>query len=287
MRMQTLATHEQLPTKTIMNQLEGLNQNDIIPKVTGKITKLWPAKEREGKFGPYKIQGGDIEIDGDIYGITFMDKEQNPDVLKGKVVTISSTKGKMGLGGVELSHESYSKSDGTKVDRDCIKVKKTAKVELAGGETIEEPARVAPVTPRQTQIGDPKKAIDSIVEMHIYIDGLVRHAYAGRASDEETLRSYVASVFIEANRKGIVMASVPSEPSVPVCDPKDWGAAIVPSGSMKGKTLGSVGKPALTKLYQHYLEKGFDCPFSKCVEQAGIDLNLDGPLEEVQDDIPW
>ena len=121
--------------------------------------------------------------------------------------------------------------------------------------------------------------------MHIYIDGLVRHAYASRVSDEETLRSYVASVFIEANRKGISYV-VASEPPKAVCDPKDWGAAIVPSGSMKGKTLGSVGKPALTKLYQHYLEKGFDCPFSKCVEQAGIDLNLDGPLEE-QDDIPW
>ena len=106
-----------------MKQLEGLNPNDIIPKVTGKITKLWPAKEREGKFGPYKIQGGDIEIDGEIYGITFMDKEQNPDVLKGKVVTISSTKGKMGLGGVELSHESYSKSDGTKVDRIMLMLK--------------------------------------------------------------------------------------------------------------------------------------------------------------------
>jgi hypothetical protein len=271
-----------------MKQLEGLNQNDIIPKVTGKITKLWPAKEREGKFGPYKIQGGDIEIDGEIYGITFMDKEQNPDVLKGKVVTISSTKGKMGLGGVELTHESYSKSDGTKVDRDCIKVKKTAKVELAGGETIEEPVSVTRETrPARQADGDPKKAIDSIVEMHQYIDGLVRHAYASRVSDEETLRSYVSSVFIEANRKGIVIASAPAEPSVPVCDPKDWGAAIVPSGSMKGKTLGSVGKPALTKLYQHYLEKGFECPFSKCVEQAGIDLNLDGPLEEVQDDIPW
>jgi hypothetical protein len=272
----------------IMKQLEELNQNDIIPKVTGKITKLWPAKEREGKFGPYKIQGGDIEIDGDIYGITFMDKEQNPDVLKGKVVTISSTKGKMGLGGVELSHESYSKSDGTKVDRDCIKVKKTAKVELAGGEAIEEPVSATRETrpARQTE-GDPKKAIDSIVEMHIYIDGLVRHAYAGRASDEETLRSYVASVFIEANRKGISYA-VASEPPKPACDPKDWGAAIVPSGSMKGKTLGSVGKPALTKLYQHYLEKGFECPFSKCVEQAGNDLQLGGDLtEEVQDDIPW
>jgi hypothetical protein len=186
---------------------------------------------------------------------------------------------------VTLDHESYDGKNGH-VDRDVIKVTGSGKVEIEG--QSEEPPRVATsATPRQTEIGDPRKAIDSIVEMHLYIDGLVRHAYASRVSDEETLRSYVSSVFIEANRKGIVIASAPAEPSVPVCDPKDWGAAIVPSGSMKGKTLGSIGKPALTKLFQHYLEKGFECPFSKCVEQAGIDLNLDGPLEEVQDDIPW
>ena len=271
-----------------MSQLAGLNQKDIIPKVTGKITKLWEPKEKEGNYGKYTIQSGEIEIEGNLYGLTFWDCPQNAEIMKGKMVTISSRKGKMGLGGVELDHESYTTKNGDKVDRDSIRVKKTAKVELAGSEqTAEEPTtrETRPVQSSPVQSGDPKKAIDSIVEMHLYVDALVRHAYASRVKDEETLRSYVASVFIEANRKGIAFTGQVEAPK-PVCDPKDWGAAIVPSGSMKGKTLGSVGKPALTKLYQHYLEKGFDCPFSKCVEQAGIDLNLDGPLEE-QDDIPW
>jgi len=265
------------------NQLDGIEQKDVIKRVTGKITKLWEARTFNGPKGEFTKQGGEIEIDGTSYGLAFWNNNQS-DSLKGKVVTLSSVRSKHGLSGVTLDHESYDGKNG-KVDRDVIRVTASAKIEI--GEHSEEPPRVASsATPSQTQIGDPKKAIDSIVEMHIYIDGLVRHAYAGRASDEETLRSYVASVFIEANRKGIVMASVPTEPSVPVCDPKNWGSAIVPSGSRKGEKLAEIGKKDLTKLYQFYLEKGFTTPFAKCVEQAGIDFNLDGPLEE-QDDIPW
>jgi hypothetical protein len=67
-------------------------------------------------------------------------------------------------------------------------------------------------------------------------------------------------------------------------DPSDWASAIVPSGSQKGKKLAAIGKPALTKLYEYYLEKGFTTPFAKCVEKAAEDLNLDAPVE---DDIPY
>jgi hypothetical protein len=119
-------------------------------------------------------------------------------------------------------------------------------------------------------------------------------AYLGKITDEETLRAYVSSVFIEANRKGISIGkSEPkSEPKaeetkVEEIDPKDWASAIVPSGSQKDKKLGEIGKPALTKLYQYYLEKGFTTPFAKCVEQAAQDFNLDAPIEEDADEIPY
>jgi hypothetical protein len=39
--------------------------------------------------------------------------------------------------------------------------------------------------------------------------------------------------------------------------------------------LAAVGKPAIKKLYEHYLEKGFTSDFAKCVEQAAKDLQLD------------
>lgn len=277
------------------NQLEGIEQKDIIKRVTGKVTKLWEPKTFTGPKGEFVIQGGDIEIDGQTYGLKFFNNNQEQS-LKGNVVTLSSVRGKHGLTGVSLEHETYDGKNG-KVDRDIIKVTATGKVEFQNQN--EEPPRVAS-TPKVIVTDNPEQELDKIVETHLYIDSLVRMAYLGKVTDEETLRSYVLSVFIEANKKGISIAkSEPkSEPNLdlndwashrvdkPVAfDPADWASAIVPSGSQKGKKLAEIGKPALTKLYEYYLEKGFATPFAKCVEQAAIDLNLDAPVDE--DDIPY
>lgn len=267
------------------NQLEGIEQKDIIKRVTGKVTKLWEPKTFNGPKGEFVIQGGDIEIDGQTYGLKFFNNNQEQS-LKGNVVTLSSVRGKHGLTGVSLEHETYDGKNG-KVDRDIIKVTATGKVEF--DRPSEEPARVTS-TPKSIVTDNPEKALDEIVELHQYIDSLVRMAYLGKITDEETLRSYVSSVFIEANRKGIhysskVEAPKKEEPKVEELDPADWASVIVPSGSHKDKKLAEIGKPALTKLYQYYLEKGFNTPFAKCVEQAAIDLNLDSPEET--DEIPW
>lgn len=268
------------------NQLDGIEQKDIIKRVTGKVTKLWEPKTFNGPKGEFVIQGGDIEIDGQTYGLKFFNNTQEQSI-KGNVVTLSSVRGKHGLTGVSLEHESYDGKNG-RVDRDIIKVTATGKVEF--DRPSEEPARVAS-TPKSIVTDNPEQALDEIVELHQYIDSLVRMAYLGKITDEETLRSYVSSVFIEANRKGIhysTKAEAPKkeEPKAEELDPADWASVIVPSGSQKGKKLAEIGKPALTKLYEYYLEKGFNTPFSKCVEKAAEDLNLDAPAEEA-DEIPW
>lgn len=271
------------------NQLEGIEQKDIIKRVTGKVTKLWEPKTFNGPKGEFVIQGGDIEIDGQTYGLKFFNNTQEQSI-KGNVVTLSSVRGKHGLTGVSLEHESYEGKNG-KVDRDIIKVTATGKIEF--DRPSEEPARVTS-TPKSIVTDNPEKALDEIVEMHQYIDSLVRMAYLGKITDEETLRSYVSSVFIEANRKGIHYSSKSEapkkeeEPMKEETDPDDWGSAIVPSGSQKGKKLAEIGKPALIKLYEYYLEKGFTTPFAKCVEQAAEDLNLDSvTTDEEEDNIPW
>jgi hypothetical protein len=268
------------------NQLEGIEQKDIIKRVTGKVTKLWEPKTFNGPKGEFVIQGGDIEIDGQTYGLKFFNNTQEQS-LKGNVVTLSSVRGKHGMTGVSLEHETYDGKNG-KVDRDIIKVTATGKVEFQNQN--EEPPRVAS-TPKIIGYDNPEKALDKIVETHLYIDSLVRMAYLGKVTDEETLRAYVSSVFIEANRKGIslIKSEPKAEPKVeePVeLDPADWASAIVPSGSQKGKKLAEIGKPALTKLYEFYLDKGFTTPFAKCVEKAAEDLNLDAPVEDT-DDIPY
>jgi hypothetical protein len=271
------------------NQLEGIEQKDIIKRVTGKVTKLWEPKTFNGPKGEFVIQGGDIEIDGQTYGLKFFNNTQEQSI-KGNVVTLSSVRGKHGLTGVSLEHESYEGKNG-KVDRDLIKVTATGKVEF--DQPSEEPVRVAAsATPKSIVTDNPEQELDKIVETHLYIDSLVRMAYLGKVTDEETLRAYVSSVFIEANRKGIhysskVEAPKKEEPKAEEFDPKDWASAIVPSGSHKGEKLAEIGKKDLTKLYQFYLEKGFTTPFSKCVEQAALDFNLDAPVEEDADDIPY
>jgi hypothetical protein len=271
------------------NQLDGLEPKDIIKKVTGKITKLFPEKKFEGNYGPTSVQNGEIEIDGQTYKIAFW-KNSQPESAKNRTVTLSSTRSKQGLSGVTFEKESYEK-EGKKIENLLIKVTASAKIEYDG--ESEEPARVAsPATPKVIVTDNPEKALDEIVELHQYIDSLVRMAYLGKITDEETLRSYVSSVFIEANRKGIhysskVEAPKKEEPVKDEVDPNDWGSVIVPSGSHKGKKLAEIGKPALTKLYEYYLEKGFNTPFAKCVEKAAEDLNLDAPAGEEEDNIPW
>jgi hypothetical protein len=264
------------------NQLEGLEPKDIIKKVTGTIVKLFPEKQHEGNFGPYTIQNGEIEVDGKNYKLAFW-KNTQPESAKGRTVTLSSTRGKHGLNGVTFEEENYKNKEGQSVHNEVIKVSASARVEYDG--VSDEPVRVSPKT---IVTDNPTEALDKIVELHKYVNSLVRHVYKG-VEDEETLRAYVSSVFIEANRKGIAFKSEKPEPAK-VEEPKevapaDWASAIVPSGTQKGKKLAEIGKPALTKLYEFYLEKGFSTPFAKCVEQAAADLDLDAPVET--DDIPY
>jgi hypothetical protein len=272
------------------NQLDGLEPDDIIKKVTGKITKLYKSRNVNTKYGEKNFQDGEIEIDGNAYKITFCNNEQK-DSVRNRTVTLSSTRGKQGLNGVTFAEEKYENKEGKRVCNQVIKVSASAKVEYDG--VSEEPPRVAS-TPKTIVTDNPEKALDEIVELHQYIDSLVRMAYLGKITDEETLRSYASSVFIEANRKGIhysTKAEAPKkEEAVEVkeeLDPDDWSSAIVPSGSQKGKKLAEIGKPALRKLYEYYLEKGFTTPFAKCVEQAAEDLNLDPVVEKEEDNIPF
>jgi len=270
------------------NQLEGLEPKDIIKKVTGKITKLFPEKKFEGSYGPTSVQNGEIEVDGQAYKIAFW-KCTQPESAKNRTVTLSSTRGKQGLSGVTFEKDSYEK-EGKKIESLLIKVTASGKIEYDG--VSEEPVRVASA-PKSIVTDNPEQALDQIVETHQYIDSLVRMAYLGKITDEETLRAYVSSVFIEANRKGISIGksepkSEPKAEEPAALDPKLWAEVTVPSGSHAGKTLGEIGKPALTKLYQYYLAKGFNTPFSRCVEQAAEDFHLDAPIaEEDADEIPW
>lgn len=226
-----------------MSQLQNIEQKDVIKKVTGKVVKLWEPKTFQGSKGESSIQGGEIEIDGQIYGLKFWDNNQNAKLIEGKVITLTSTRGKMGLHGVKLDHESFSKKDGTKIDRDVISVSKSGQVSLGDGEELPAaPAVAAPVAPAKVSVSDSGfSSIEEIVNFHVKIDRAVRAAYIKR-DDEETIRAYVSSVFIEANRRGITRLlkedEAQAESSEDGPTPEDWASAIVPSGSNKRKQQG-------------------------------------------------
>jgi hypothetical protein len=272
-----------------MSQLQGIEQKDIIKSVTGLVTKLWEPKTFNGPKGEFTIQGGEIIIDGQAYGLKFMNQQHDPARFKGKTITLTSTRGKHGLNGVSLDHESFSTKNGDKVDRDVIKVTATAKIEV-----LDEPVGLSEPPRREASVARPAPASEDtlmdIIKLHKACNALVRQQYS-RITDEETLRAYVSSVFIEANRKGVRLAveekveeaPAPEVPEEPKNDRPDWGSAIVPSGSYKGKKLAEVGKTAITQLYEFYLEKGFTTAFAKCVDQAARDLRIDqgGPDEGV------
>ena len=270
------------------NQLEGLEPKDIIKKVTGKITKLFPEKKFDGSYGPTSVQNGEIEVDGQTYKIAFW-KCTQPESAKNRTITLSSTRGKQGLSGVTFEKDSYEK-EGKKIESLLIKVTASGKIEYDG--VSEEPVRVTS-TPKSIVTDNPEQELDKIIETHQYIDSLVRMVYRN-ITNEETLRAYVSSVFIEANRKCISISK--SEPKSELkeeepesdADINNWASAIVPSGSQKGKKLVDIGKPKLTELYEYYLAKGFTTPFAKCVEKAAEVFHLDSPFtDEPQDDIPY
>jgi hypothetical protein len=275
-------------------QLEGIEPKDIIKTITGTITKLWEPKTFNGDKGEYTMQGGDIEIDGTTYGLKLINNPQDQSI-KGKKVTISSTRSKHGLNGVTLDHENYTGKNGV-VDRDVIKVTKTGKVEVEGQTSAPKPAKQSVVQTIVNDNADVQVQLDRLVEQHMYINALVRTAYAKYNYEEETIRSYVSSIYIEANKKGLAYnkpnEEVKSEEPI---DPADWGSMVVPTGHPKfkelgGKKLAEVGKPALVRLHQYFLDNPSDKPIAKAVEQAAEDLQLGGTeeVEELQqDDIPW
>jgi hypothetical protein len=237
------------------------------------------------------MQGGDLEIDGETYGLKLINNNQEQSI-KGKKVTIISTKSKHGLNGVTLDHESYTGKNGL-VDRDVIKVTKSGKVEVFGQSAPAKPAKQSVVETIVNDTKDVQAELDKLVESHMYIDALTRTAYAKRGYDSETMRSYVSTIFIEANKRGL--AFFKQQPAEPEVDPKDWGSMVVPTGHPKfaelgGKKLAEVGKPALVRLHQYFLDNPSDKPIAKAVEQAAEDLQLGGTeeVEELQqDDIPW
>lgn len=316
---------------------EGIEDGEVLKKITGKITKLYPAEEQAGQFGTYKRQKGEIEIGGQTLHLYITSNEQ-PQSARGKTVTLESIKDEKtkAFKGVQYVIEKFTPKKGAnagkEVTQEVIKVNGSAVVTYEGGApagdapaaktTNSAPNRQTTGVVQSTSVVYPEPQslqdlLNQIAYQHALTDATVRNAYKDDKYDEETLRAYVASVWIEANRQGAnrfytfekevekAKAQEPAkeeqeqaaEEDIPWDNEKpkdeepdanpfgDWASVQVPDGKNKGTMLAKVGKVWIQKAYDAYKVKGFDTDFKKFVKQAAIDLGI-AKEEEEGDDIP-
>jgi hypothetical protein len=291
----------------------GWSPDDPITEVSGKIKSLYDPQEHDGANGPFTIQNGVLTTQhGDIKLVLF--SNTLPKTARGRNVTIKLGKDKKNkLGGVtyEIS-EYFSKKKNEDVQEEIIKVNGLAVISYEGAKPAEsKPAESKPAedkpNPRNkleqestiVYDSDPVADMELLINLHWRIDQAVRIKY--RDVNEETRRCYVNSIFIQADKCGIVnrfiaSASVKQAPAKPQeqaeeaketdagfeREPYIWESSVIPSGTLAGKRLGDVEPEDIIRMHKFCVERGSKTLFSQHLAQAVKDLHLD--LED--DDFP-
>lgn len=269
----------------------GVSEGENIDHVEGRLVSIFDVKQA----GKSTVQNGEIETPDGKIKIALWGTEL-PKSLKGKRICITAIDGDK-WGQITYGVNSYSGRKG-EVTEEVLSIGSKAEIEEIEGAPASGNAeqRTRPAQPQST--GSFTESIESLLEHHMIVDELTRLAYAKKDYDEETIRAYVASIWINADRAGYIVpgdrplsgarqpstAAAPAGPTQP--DPQNWAEAIVPSGTKEGQTLGAVGKEYLKKLEAVRKQQNKQGPFWECVKQAALDLSWDDAAEET-DDIPW
>lgn len=298
--------------------IEQFDQPEILQALEGKIISLFDPESKEGQYGTYTYQNGKIETECGEIEVKFWDMEIPKSARGKKFVAALGRAQKGGLIGIEYKIDSWTnKKTGADVIKEVIHIKPPATFQVLGGfqgqpaHKQQQPANQSSQPQgRKTQeshfVPDKPQLIDvatHLIEQHRQIHNLVSSAYDGE--DSETKRAYVASLWIALDRVGAISydptVALGSRKDAPVShethpegddsgyDPEDWGSAIVPSGSMKGKKLAEIGKQAIIQLHQYAESNGEkNAGFWACVYQAFKDVG--GPVKTPPmdaDDIPF
>lgn len=313
----------------------------IVMCVAGNLRDLYQVKRGNGKDGPYEFQNGTIVDDnGDEIKVSFSNNTQ-PKSAQGQDIIITSFETKQhGWQGIKIEDREYEGKQGWVQERQ-LKVTGTANIEYPGGlagqgggrddydrdrgntRQQQRPSRgqpqqgrggpsrpqrddrqaEQPQTQKQQQPNKPVNALphpalilEDMIQLHFDVSKLIHEKY-GEAKPE-----YVATVFIEAAKQGLVLdykgrAAKPVKKAYPPApkDPTKWKEAIVPSGDAAGKTLEEIPDDYLKKLFTFFNDKNDDTAFAKCVYKAAEDRGLvrptptpaDPDLDVAPDDIPF
>lgn len=79
----------------------------VIPRIEARVTKLYPRREGEGKYGAWSLQGGMIEDSTGVMKVLFK-QLPSQEKLVGKTLIFKSMEGKHGLKGLEVKKSEYN-----------------------------------------------------------------------------------------------------------------------------------------------------------------------------------
>lgn len=265
-------------SKMGVGQKMGWVDGQVVPIVSGKITKLYPSKTgQRADETEWSRQGGELLIDTIPIKFNIWDCEEYPQSTKGKNVIISSTKGGRGLAGVKYEINSYTNGKGTEVTEETLKIGITAKIELGSGVDFQDEldgkadSKPKPAAEKRSSgsVGQSDTAEDviaRILALHFLCHKEVNSLYAEEAP--ETRQAYTASIFIESNKQGAAHLPFKSPTQSPA---KAWQNVIMPEGQFEGEKLGELPFEEVKRLYDALKPKGFNTDFKKAIQQAYLD----------------
>lgn len=114
----------------------------------------------------------------------------------------------------------------------------------------------------------------------------------------DLIQRSVATVFVDVGKSGVLATWNPnfkvSKYPPPPTDPTQWKEAVIPAGSLEGRTLESLNDEELKKLFEYYDQKQSNSALAECVYKAAEDRQLFKQQEQApagqeapEDDIPF
>lgn len=284
------------PFKQLLDK-EEYADGAIVPCIEGTIVSLYKANNGEKDGKPYSFQKGTIkDVEGTSMEISFSNCEQ-PLGAKGKKVRIESFKtDSFGLQGVKVVDESYHSEKLKKdVEKRLLRITPTAQITYDGGTTAKATETTTTSSgPANYPSQKPSEIVRDILALHSAVFEQVADTYKDQTPEFQ--QSFIASVFIESCKQGASQHYIKRESQSTVegesekkvdqnnLFPADWPYAIVPGGSMKGKTLKEVPDDKLKQLFDYYEGKKDNGQFAECVYLAAIERKVASKEEE--DNLP-
>ena len=282
----------------------GVKDGDEIESVQGRVVSIFEPREARKTT----VQNATLETPDGTIKVAFWGNDL-PLTLKGQTILITGSNDKWGKIVYEINSYKGKKGEvteevlkvGNKADIEEVDAAAQGSRQEAAAHGMERPAKSAGAPPRASEAPSNSAAasslvevVEAVVEQHVVINDMVRLAYAKKNLDESTLAAYVATVFINVDRAGHILhfkredepaKEAPKEQFVQF-DPQNWAEAIVPSGSLAGKSLAAVGKPAILKMEAYRKDNSKTGGFWDCVKQAAVDLSWEPADDAGDDDLP-